>query len=52
MAATGAVSSLKEARAAIERSFATEIYDPRETAEWDKQAERFRHYCEMDVCLK
>ncbi len=52
MVATGAVSSLKEARAAIERSFPSEIYEPRETADWDKQAERFRHYCEMDLCLK
>jgi rhamnulokinase len=52
MMATGAVNSLKEARAVIERSVPTEVYEPRETQAWDSETERFRQYCEMDLCSK
>ncbi|HTS12377.1 MAG TPA: rhamnulokinase family protein [Candidatus Limnocylindrales bacterium] len=52
MLGTGAVSSLKEARAVIEKSFPVEIYDPTEPNRWDEHAERFRQYCEPNACLK
>jgi rhamnulokinase len=52
MVATGVVDSLREARAAIERSFASEVYEPRETDHWDRQAERFRQYCGRSLCLQ
>jgi rhamnulokinase len=45
--ATGAVSSLAEVRAMIDRSFPTEEFEPRETDKWEEQTDRFRHYCEM-----
>jgi rhamnulokinase len=44
--ATGGVSSLLEVRAVIDRSFPTEVFEPRETDKWDEQAERFEQYCE------
>jgi hypothetical protein len=47
-----AVDSLREARAAIERSFAAEVYEPRETDHRDRQAERFRQYCGRSLCLQ
>ena len=50
--ATGAVDSLREARASIERSFAREGYEPRETDHWDRQAEHFREYCGRSLCLQ
>jgi rhamnulokinase len=52
MMATGGVNSLEEARAVIERSVSSEIYEPAETPAWDGEAERFRQYCEMDLCSK
>jgi len=45
--ATGEASSLKEARAIVDRSFPTEVFEPRETDQWERQAERFEQYCEM-----
>jgi rhamnulokinase len=45
--ATGGATSLKEVRAIIDRSFPTEIFEPRVTDQWDRQAERFEQYCEM-----
>ena len=45
--ATGAVDSLPEARAMVDRSFPTEVFEPRETDKWEQQADRFRHYCEI-----
>ncbi len=45
--ATGGASSLKEIREIIERSFTTEVFHPRETDVWDKEAERFQQYCEF-----
>jgi rhamnulokinase len=47
MIATGATASLAEARAVIERSFPTEIFDPRDPAMWSREAPRFQHYCEV-----
>jgi rhamnulokinase len=46
MLATGAVSSLHEVRALIERSYPPEIFEPREPEQWNRHAERFEHYCE------
>jgi rhamnulokinase len=45
--ATGRASSLQEVRAIVDRSFPTEIFEPRETNEWDRQAARFEQYCEI-----
>jgi rhamnulokinase len=45
--ASGAASSLKEVRAMIERSFATEIFEPRDTDRWEQQVTRFQHYTEI-----
>jgi rhamnulokinase len=45
--ATGGASSLKEVREIVDRSFATEVFEPRETDKWEKEAERFQHYSEM-----
>jgi rhamnulokinase len=44
--ATGGATSLQEVRAIVERSFPTEIFEPLETDQWDRHAERFEHYCE------
>lgn len=44
--ATGGASSLQDARAMVDRSFPTEIFEPLETDRWDEQAERFEQYCE------
>jgi rhamnulokinase len=46
MLATGAVNSLREARALIERSYPPEIFEPREPDKWNREADRFEHYCE------
>jgi hypothetical protein len=45
MLATGAVSSLQEARAVIDRSFPTERYEPADTDRWDAHYARFRQLC-------
>jgi hypothetical protein len=47
MIATGAVGSLGEARAIIDRSFPTEVFEPHDSTGWDRQAERFQQYCEL-----
>ena len=47
MLATGAVSSVAEARAIIDRSFPTEIFEPTDAEPWDREADRFRQYCEL-----
>jgi rhamnulokinase len=44
--ATGAASSISEVRAMIDRSFPTEIFEPRETDKWERHAARFQHYTE------
>jgi rhamnulokinase len=46
MLATGAASSLQDARAIIERSFATEVYEPAGRGRWDEEYLRFQQYCE------
>lgn len=48
MWATGAVSSIAEARGLIDRSFPTERYEPRQTDKWDGAYARFQQYCEID----
>jgi len=45
--ATKEDSSLKEVRAVVERSFATEVFEPRDTDGWEHHFERFEQYCEM-----
>ena len=47
MLATGAVTSLAEARATIDRSFPVERFDPAETDRWDLHYHRFREYQEL-----
>jgi rhamnulokinase len=44
--ATGAATSLKEVRAIVDRSYPAEVFEPLDTAKWNRQAERFEHYCE------
>jgi rhamnulokinase len=45
--ATGAASSLAEARAMIDRSFPTQIFEPRDRDRWQKEYERFQQYLGM-----
>jgi hypothetical protein len=45
--ATGAVSSLAEARAVIDRSFPVERFAPRDAARWESHYKRFREYVEF-----
>jgi rhamnulokinase len=47
MLATGAVTSLGEARAMIERSFPVERFYPTETDQWEPHYHRFREYVEL-----
>ena len=47
MVATGAVSSVAEARAAVERSFPVERFEPVDTERWDDHYQRFRGYLEF-----
>jgi rhamnulokinase len=42
MVATGAVSSIRDARAVIDASFPTETFEPSGEARWDKAYDRFR----------
>jgi rhamnulokinase len=44
--ATGEASSLAEVRALVDRSFPTEIFEPRETDRWERHLARFQHYTE------
>lgn len=45
--ATKEVSSLREARAKIERSSPTEVFEPREHDRWQNQLQRFQQYTEL-----
>jgi len=45
--ATGGSSSLSEVRAIIDRSFPTEVFEPRDTDKWEQHADRFEQYCEI-----
>lgn len=47
MLATGAVSSVAEGRAVIERSFPVERFEPRATDRWDAQYRRFVEYMDF-----
>jgi rhamnulokinase len=47
MLATGEAGSLSEARAWIDRSFPTEVFEPQEPDRWQDQFERFQHYAGM-----
>src|SRR5262249_550427 len=49
--ATGAAPSLQDVRAIIERSYPPEVFEPRDTDQWDRQADRFDHYCEATHVL-
>ena len=51
MLATGAVTSLAEARAIIERSFPVERFEPAETDRWEPHYQRFREYHGVHLCL-
>ena len=44
--ATNQVSSLKEVREIVARSFPVEKFEPIDTDKWERQAQRFEHYCE------
>jgi rhamnulokinase len=46
MLATGAASSLAEVREVIARTFAPQVYEPRETGRWQEVYKRFKDYCE------
>jgi rhamnulokinase len=45
--ATGEAASLGEVRALVDRSFATEVFEPVATDKWQRHTERFEQYCEM-----
>jgi rhamnulokinase len=47
MVATGAVGSLADARAVIERSFPVERFEPTACDRWDSQYRRFQDYLEL-----
>lgn len=47
MLATAEVSSLGEARALIDRSFPTQVFEPRESDRWQGELGRFQHYTGM-----
>ncbi len=44
--ATGAASTLTEVRGIIDRSYPAEVFEPLDSENWNRQAERFEHYCE------
>lgn len=45
--ATGEASSLAHVRSIIDRSYPTEVFEPRETDQWEREAQRFEQYCEF-----
>jgi rhamnulokinase len=47
MVAMGPAASLAEAREIIDRSFQAKVFEPRDTAGWDRVAERFEQYCDF-----
>jgi rhamnulokinase len=44
--ATGAAGSLQEVRDIVDRSFPPEVFEPIDPEKWNRQAQRFDHYCE------
>ncbi|HEX4773567.1 MAG TPA: rhamnulokinase family protein [Bryobacteraceae bacterium] len=49
MLAIGVVNSLAEARKLIDASYRTEVFEPYDTPQWDREAERFTQFCEVKV---
>ena len=49
MLATGSVTSLAEARRLIDASYRVNVFEPRDTARWDRESKRFEQYCEVKV---
>jgi rhamnulokinase len=45
--ATGEATSLQDVRAIVDRSFPTEVFEPRDTDKWEQASERFEQYCGM-----
>jgi rhamnulokinase len=45
--ATGEAASLQQVRAMVDRSFQTEVFEPTQTDEWNRHAQRFEQYCDM-----
>ena len=45
--ATGRAASLAEARTIVDRSFQTEIFEPRNSDPWNRESARFQQYCEL-----
>jgi rhamnulokinase len=50
MLATGAVTSITEARQIIDRSFPVERFEPRASERWNAEFERFQQYLADKVC--
>jgi rhamnulokinase len=44
--ATGEAASLQEVRGIVDRSYPVKAFEPRDPEKWNRQAERFEHYCE------
>jgi rhamnulokinase len=49
MLATGAVASLAEARAVIDRSFPVDRFEPADTEQWNSHYGRFRQYADLSL---
>jgi sugar (pentulose or hexulose) kinase len=49
MLATGAVTSLAEARTIIDRSFPVERFEPTDVDRWEPQYRRFREFEELTL---
>ena len=45
--ATGVATSLADARAIVDRSFPTDVFEPRDPEAWNREAARFQQYCEL-----
>jgi rhamnulokinase len=45
--ATGRAASLAEARAIVDRSFHTEVFEPHNSEPWNRETARFQQYCEL-----
>jgi rhamnulokinase len=44
--ATGGAASLSEVRAMVDRSFPTEVFEPRDADKWERHLARFQQYTE------
>jgi rhamnulokinase len=47
MIATGAIDSVAEMRAIVDRSFPVESFEARDPGPWERHAQRFEQYCEF-----